>query len=452
MDTNIEKFGYKQELKRELSTFDLVTFGLIYLGPLGSLVMYGIITTNSQGQPILSCLTAFIAVIFTCYSYSQMVKVYPMAGAAYTYTSRTMGSKAGFIFGWALILDYFFVPMLILTITSMYASRQFGIMPFWGYLAVYLILISAINILGSKVMSKTNAIFIALMYLVVFLFLFLGIRYLIVNQIQVDLLKPIIDFDNFNLMAVSAGAIIMIVQYLGFDAITVMAEDSTEKTVKNIGKALFICATFYTVILLLIFYVGELIMPDYTLFEAPNTAMIELGNLIGGTTYTTIAVTLKVITVIAAGVVAQASASRLLYGMGRDGVLARSLFGKINVRFKTPVRTIIFMSVITFMGGLFISVGTLSEVVSFGALIAFLGVNASVIIHFHIINKKGKWHHIVFPLLGIIVTGYVLVGMSPVAKIMGLSWIAIGIAYMLIRSAVQPSFKEILKKDIFSET
>src|SRR5664279_1395171 len=100
----LEKFGYKQELKRSLSVWELTAFGLNYIMPIGPAVIFGFVLTTSGGTVALPYLIAGVAMFFTALSYGTMVQNFPLAGSIYNYVSRGLNPHVGFLAGWILIL------------------------------------------------------------------------------------------------------------------------------------------------------------------------------------------------------------------------------------------------------------------------------------------------------------------------------------------------------------
>ena len=86
-------------------------------------------------------------------------------------------------------------------------------------------------------------------------------------------------------------------------------------------------------------------------------------------------------------ITSQASVARILFAMGRDGILPRKVFGYVAVRFGTPVYAILVVSVISLLA-VVIDLATLASVVSFGALVAFSAVNLTVIKHYFVDARR----------------------------------------------------------------
>src|SRR6185503_13734054 len=111
-DAGVENLGYRQELKRSLSFPDLLVYGLVFIGPIAPVAVFGIVFDASRGMVPLTYLVGLAAMLFTALSYMAMARVYPVAGSVYAYTARSIGETVGFFAGWAILLDYLLLPTL----------------------------------------------------------------------------------------------------------------------------------------------------------------------------------------------------------------------------------------------------------------------------------------------------------------------------------------------------
>ena len=107
----LDKLHYKQELKRVMGLPSVVFFGIAYLAPITIFTTYGLITNMTHGMLSMAYVVATCAMIFTAFSYRQMVKSFPIAGSVYTYVQQTFNPHLGFMSGWAILLDYILLPM-----------------------------------------------------------------------------------------------------------------------------------------------------------------------------------------------------------------------------------------------------------------------------------------------------------------------------------------------------
>ena len=116
---------------RSLTLAPVVFFGLAYMAPMAVFTTYGVATSASHGMLPSAYTLALVAMLFTAFSYGRMVKAYPTAGSAYTYTQKTISPHAGFMVGWSVLMDYLFLPMLCNLIVAIYLTAAFPSVPRW---------------------------------------------------------------------------------------------------------------------------------------------------------------------------------------------------------------------------------------------------------------------------------------------------------------------------------
>ncbi len=141
---------------------------------------------------------------------------------------------------------------------------------------------------------------------------------------------------------------------------------------------------------------------------------------------------------VASGLASHASVTRLLYVMGRNGVLPKKLFGYVHPKFRTPAFNAILVGVVSLLA-IAPSLELISSFINFGALIAFTFVNLSVIAYFVIRKKRYKtakdiFNYLFMPILGAGLTGILWYNLQMDALIGGLVWVAIGFIYMLFQT------------------
>lgn len=126
----------------------------------------------SNGTLASAYAIATVAMIFTAFSYGKMARLYPMAGSAYTYARKAIDSRVGFMVGWAVLLDYFFLPMVVWLIGTAYLTDQFPGVPGWIFLLSFIVLTTVLNIIGIKLATRVNIALIAFQMLVLVFFVF----------------------------------------------------------------------------------------------------------------------------------------------------------------------------------------------------------------------------------------------------------------------------------------
>jgi putrescine importer len=193
-------------------------------------------------------------------------------------------------------------------------------------------------------------------------------------------------------------------------------------------------------------------VPDWKGIVNPETAVFGIALKVGGAALQAFVSIVIIVSGVSTALVGQASASRLLFGMGRDKVIPARFFAHLHPKFKTPTYSIVFMAVLGLAGALTISMTTLSQMVTFGGLFGFMCVNLAVVFQYYIKNKSGKLiRHVVCPVLGLVVCGFILWDLAPIARIVGFTWMGLGFVYLVIRSALSEDFTKLLEKGAFAE-
>src|SRR6185295_13566366 len=178
--------------------------------------------------------------------------------------------------------------------------------------------------------------------------------------------KGIIRPEAYSTSAIMFGASIATLSYLGFDAVSTLAEDARDPR-RDIGFATVFVCILQTLICVVIAYLAVLVWPAEKPFANTETAILDISQVAGGTALFGFTSIVLLVAGVASSLASQAGASRLLYGMGRDGVLPRSIFAHLDPKYATPVRSIWLMGVLAFVGSLLISFQQIVELVNFGA-------------------------------------------------------------------------------------
>ncbi|MFH9982535.1 APC family permease [Streptomyces sp. NPDC017179] len=419
-------------LNRTLTLRSVVAFGLAYMTPLIVLGTYGVIAQTTDGTVPTAYLLAMVAMIFTAHSYGKMAAAHPVAGSAYTYVRRAIDSRAGFLVGWATLLDYFFLPMVIWLIGGAYLHAQFPGVPFWVWIVGFIAITTALNVRGIRTAEKTNDLLMTFQVLVIGFFAVFSLLHVFHRSGAGGLFSatPFLN-DNSTLVGVSAGAAIAAYSFLGFDAVTTLTEETVDPR-RTIPRAIILIALIGGGIFVLLAYTTQLVHPGST-FADPDSAAFEIARTIAGSLFSSIFLAGLVVAQFASGIAAQASASRLLFAMGRDGVLPRRFFGFVHPRFRTPAVNIVLTGVIGLIA-LRLDVTTSTSFINFGAFTAFTSVNLSVIATFARERREGRGlnpiTHVVFPLIGAAVDIWLLTRLDGKAITLGLIWLAVGVLYL----------------------
>jgi amino acid transporter len=166
----LAEFGYRQELRRSLSTTDLIVYGLVFMVPIAPWAILGTVYNEAKGMVPLVYLIGLVAMIFTAISYAQMSKAFPVAGSVYSYVGRGLDENVGFLAGWTILLDYLLVPTLLYVFAAESMSGIFPDLPKWIWIVVFLAVNTVINYIGISFTALVNRLFLAaeLIFLVIF--------------------------------------------------------------------------------------------------------------------------------------------------------------------------------------------------------------------------------------------------------------------------------------------
>jgi putrescine importer len=141
---------------------------------------------------------------------------------------------------------------------------------------------------------------------------------------------------------------------------------------------------------------------------------------------------------IGAGFTAQVGAARLLFGMGRENVNPRRIFGRLHPAHKTPDLNVILIGIVAFLGTLCLSYELTAEILNFGAFLGFMCVNLACFWQFRVsLNERGFGRVIVdlaMPLLGFLFCAVIWWGLATPAKIAGTIWLLAGFILIGTRS------------------
>jgi amino acid transporter len=419
-------------LKRVLGLPSLFFFGLAYMVPLAAFTTYGIVTDMTRGHLPTAFLVTLAAMTFTALGYANMVRAFPVAGSAYTYTQQAFGPATGFLTGWALLLDYIFLPTISYIVIGLYLGIAIPSVPAWIWVLLTIALVTGLNVLGIKLVTGMNMVLVGAQG--VFIAVFLVMSYLTVSgrSTPVDLLAPFYSAD-FSLTALIGGSAILCLSFLGFDAISTLSEEAREPE-RSIPKAIILCTLFCGLLFVLMSWAGHLVHPDWRTFTDPDSASVEVMASAGGGFLAAFFTAAYVAACFASAMAAQSAVSRILFSMGRDGALPRRVFGAVHPRFRTPHLATLAVGAVSLLACV-MTLDLAAALVSFGALIAFTFVNLSVIKHYAIGQGRRRGtdflRYVLTPGIGVALTLWLWTSLSWLTFVIGLSWVGLGFLLLL---------------------
>lgn len=420
-------------LRRVLGVPSLVLFGLVYMVPLTVFTTYGIVTQLTGGRVPLAYVITLVAMAFTARSYARMAVAYPFAGSAYVYAQRSFGPGIGFLAGWSLMLDYLFLPMINYLVIGIYLNAAFPDVPQWVFIVATIALVTVLNVIGIVSVARANFVIIAVQTLFIVAFVALSATVL-GGTGEVDLAAPFTGDGSVDGVGVLfAGAAVLCLSFLGFDSVSTLAEEAKEPT-RSVPRAIMITTVAAGVIFVLLSYLSQLVYPSNA-FASVDSAALDVMAAAGGQFLVVFFTAAYIAGAAGSALTSQASVARILFAMGRDGVLPRAVFGRLSARFGTPVLSILIVSAVSLLA-VVIDLGLLVEMISFGALIAFSVVNLSVIKHFFVDRRERSGRavvgNLVLPLIGFGLTLWLWTSLSPRTFVVGLAWLALGVVILAV--------------------
>lgn len=422
------------KLKQSLSLYQVITFGLAYMAPMIVFGTYGTLYETTNGFVPYAYLFATIAMLFTAYSYGQMAKAFPSAGSAYTFVSKSLHPSLGFMVGWTILLDYLFLPLVIWLIGAEYLTTAFPMIPSWAWIIIFIVVTTLVNIIGINTTTSMNLLIMIFQLLVITIFIILCIWSVIHGMGEGHLVsKHILSLKDNPISPILAGAAIACYSFLGFDAVTTLAEETNDPR-KTIPKAIMLITIIGGFLFVLVAYVLSITIPNFNAIHNTESAAFEIAKIVGGNFLSALFLSGLVLAQLASGLSAQTSGARLLYAMGRDGVLNKKIFGFIERRSQTPIFNLLFIGVVGIVG-VFMSISTSTSFINFGAFISFAFVNVSVIAYYFIKleKRKGlKWiPYLLVPVIGVILDVSLFVSLDKHALILGGVWTCLGFLYLM---------------------
>ena len=485
LDTILEEErNSKDKLKRVLGAFDIVMLGIGAIIGAGIFATIGTAAAGDLARPgagpslIVSFIITGIACGFAALCYAEFASMVPISGSAYTYSYATLGELVAWIIGWDLIIEYAVGNVAVAISWANYFKTfvsGFGILiPDWistdfrtagkipglidssphlfGIPIVFNILsfgiiaaITVILVIGIKESAKANTIMVLIKLTVLSLFIIVGFHYV----------KPAnwTPFAPNGWPGIQAGAAIVFFAYIGFDAVSTVAEEvKNPKRDLPIGiiGSLIICTIFYIIVAAVftgIIPYTALVKTLSTSQAEPLTLAIQYANIkTWGNFFVGIIAFGSVVAHTAVLLVFQMGQPRIFFSMSRDGLLPHS-FSKVHPKYRTPYITTILTGAIVGITSMFTSIDEMVDLTNIGTLFAFILVCIGILI----LRKKDPFRERSFktpfvplvPILGIVSCFYLMFGLPWITWIRFGGWLMVGLLIYILygrnRSRLNPT-------------
>jgi len=443
--TNISGTQSAAKLQKTLGLWHIIIIGLAYIQPMTLFDTFGLVSEESHHHVPTSYIVALIAILFTSLSYGHMIRRYPSSGSAYTYAQKSIHPNVGFMVGWSSWLDYLLSPMVNIILAVIYLEALFPSVNHWVWVIVLTAFMTGVNLRGAKFVANFNSMIVLVQLIVIAVF-----TYLVYSKLQMGLNAegPITAETRYQLWslepfwneltsvgALITGAALHCFSFTGFDSLSSLAEE-TKDTEKTLPKAIFLTALFAGIVFIISTYFMQIYFPNdpKTYFQDVAATQPDILLLVGGSLFQSYVLAFAIVTVMASGISAHAGVSRLMYVMGRDGVINKKIFGHISPKNFTPSYNIMIVGAVALCAG-FMSLDTVISLISFGALTAFTFVNLSVISRYALRdgrtkNLKDILNFVVIPLMGFISIFALWLEIEDTSLKYGLWWAMFGVLYL----------------------
>ena len=444
-------------------------------------VVLGVIAFFAGVASPLAFAIAATTYVCTGLCYAELSTAYPVAGGGQYYSMKAFGKLHGFVAGWGLMLDYTIdIALFSLATVGYVGFLTKGVAgsdlvlqsPFYALVAISLIaLLVALNLFGIRYSSKLNELIVAVGLATVAVFLFFGLPSIVASGALFRWFGDVSSAfatGKFGLGDTGYSSFIYALSlatasYIGIESISQAAEE-TKHPGKVIPKATKAAIGSVVAIAITLSLLSVTLPPSGT---APGWTQVA-----NQTQYPAVSVATNIpaigpvfaVWVALVGVLScyistntgVIGVSRVTFSMGRLGLMPKA-FARVSSRFRTPYVTIVVFAVIAsaLLGaGVLIPgpdlLGLITSIYNFGALVAYMYVNAAAIVlrvkdperkgwrlplNFGIRWKGGRYDISVIPIIGMISAVLVwiaLVGLHPVGRLVGGAWFVVGICGFLI--------------------
>ena len=443
--------GGAPRLRRALGLWDLILYGIVVIQPTAPMPVYGVVSERAHGHVVTAVLFAMVAMLFTAISYGRMARAYPSAGSAFTYVGQEIHPALGYVTGWGMVMDYLLNPMVCTILCAQLAGTFAPGVPYLVWAIFFAGLFTSLNLFGIRMAASVNNTLAIGMGVVIAVFFVVAARYVLGTSHTESgfFWHPFYDPSTFDLRAVLGGTSLAVLTYIGFDGISTLSEE-TKNPERNILLATVLVCLVTGVLAGCEVYAAQLVWPASRPFPDATTAFVHVAGQAGGPWLRDLINGTLLVATVGSGMGSQLGAARLLYAMGRSNALPRSVFGVLDPIRRIPRNSVLFAGVLALMGALTMRFEFAIEILNFGALIAFMGVNVASLVRYYVRAENRRLLDGLVPLCGFLVCLSLWWSLNTYAKIAGATWMALGLIYGAVRTR---GFREdLIRFDLSADT
>jgi len=470
---------HHNQLRRSLGAFNITTMGVGAIVGAGIYVVTGAVASDYTGPAIMiSYLIAAILCTIIALCYSELSSAIPVSGSTYSYSYLSIGEIGAWFVGWNIILTYLamtisisigwsgyfvgFLEYFKIFIPSQYTASPFSEMIYipnindwvefsaaisydlipvdaninsYQHLHCYVnlpailigLVITFILLRGTKESARFNNIVVGIKILVILLFSIIGVFFIDYSNFTPFIPKNTGKFGEYGISGIFNGVSIIFLAYLGFDAITTVAQE-VKNPKKNLPLGIIGSLLISTFIYIIVSFVLTGVV-NYTKLDVPDPIAVGVSKIGSNFMWLSYAVSVAAIIGLLSGLLVFGTGlSRVLYSMSHDGLVPK-LFGKVNPVKHIPSKSILIVGItISILSG-FIPFVSVIEMVSIGTLASFVFISVCVILlrkNQPLLNRPYKMPLV--PLLPLIGAFFSFIQMFILALntwIIFLSWMAV---------------------------
>lgn len=422
------------KLRRTLGLWSLVLYGVVVIQPTAPMPVYGVVSDRAHGHVATAVAIAMVAMLFTAISYGKMARVYPSAGSAFTYVGQEIHPALGFVTGWGMVMDYLLNPLICVILSSQLARVFAPEVPYFVYAIFFSVLFTGLNLCGIQTSARINEGLAMGMGVVIAVFFIIAGHYIFAHPHGSSgfFVRPFYDPQTFKLKSVLGGTSLAVLTYIGFDGISTLSEEAKNPKRDILLATVFVCL-ITGVLSTCEVYAAQLVWPVARPFPNVETAYVHVAGLVGGRWLLQVVNATLLVATIGSGMGSQLGAARLLYAMGRSDALPQKFFSFLDPKRRIPRNNVLLSGGLALIGALTLSFATGVDLLNFGALIAFMGVNASSFVHYYL-RAQRRWIHALVPISGFTICLVLWWNLNPHAKIAGIIWMLAGLGYGAVRT------------------
>ena len=439
-----------EELARNLTTFQLMMFGVGATVGTGVFFVLGEAVPKAGPAVLISFLVAGLAAGLSALCYAEMASAIPVSGSTYSYAYHALGELVAVVIAGCVLLEYgvatgavavgwsgYFNELLHETI-GWQLPRALSISPIPGtdgvatgglinLPAVVLVLLCMLLLIrGASESAKINAIMVLIKLGVLLLFSVIGF-----TAFNAD------HFSNFfgkGFAGISAAAGTIFFSFIGLDAVATAGEEVKDPQ-KALPRAIIGALTIVSGIYLAVAAAGLAAKPVSFFEDSENSEAglaLILKEITGNEVWSTVLAAGAVISIFSVTLVTLYGQTRILFAIGRDGLIPKR-FLEVNPKTMTPTFNTIVVSIVVALIGGFVPADYLWDTVSIGTLVAFSMVAIGIMVmrrtHPNLERPFKIPGYPVTPILTVVACLYILYGLAAITWVIFAVWISIVLTF-----------------------